>query len=215
MWFDRLLQGILDTLLMVGVSSLIALLAGIPLAVILVTSGKGGIYEAPNLNRALGAFVNLFRSIPFLILMVALIPFTRLIVGTTYGVWAAVVPLTIAATPFFARIAEVSLREVDHGLIEAAQAMGCQPRHIIWNVLLPEARPGIVAGFTITLVTMINSSAMAGAIGAGGLGDLAYRYGYQRFDTQVMLTVIILLVALVTLIQFGGDRLARWLNKRL
>ena len=146
MWFDRLLQGFIDTFLMVGVSSLIALLVGIPMAVILVTSDKGGIYEAPVLNRALGAFVNLFRSIPFLILMVALIPFTRLIVGTTYGVWAAVVPLTIAATPFFARIAEVSLREVDHGLIEAAQAMGCRRWHIVWHVLLPEALPGIVGG---------------------------------------------------------------------
>jgi D-methionine transport system permease protein len=144
MWFDRLLQGLLDTLLMVGVSSLIALL-GVPMAVLLVTSDKGG-FEAPALNRALGAFVNLFRSIPFLILMVALIPFTRLVVGTTYGVWAAVVPLTIAATPFFARIAEVSLREVDHGLIEAAQAMGCRRWHIVWHVLLPEALPGIVGG---------------------------------------------------------------------
>ncbi|YCH23895.1 ABC transporter permease [Pseudomonas sp. D1-3] len=212
--FERLWQGLLDTLLMVGVSSLLALLAGIPLAVFLVTSSKGGIFQAPRLNRVLGAIVNLFRSIPFLILMVALIPFTRLVVGTTYGVWAAVVPLTIAATPFFARIAEVSLREVDHGLIEAAQAMGCRHRHIVWHVLLPEALPGIVGGFTITLVTMINSSAMAGAIGAGGLGDLAYRYGYQRFDTQVMLTVIVVLVVMVSLIQFGGDRLAQRLNKR-
>jgi D-methionine transport system permease protein len=211
---ERLWQGLLDTLLMVGVSSLLALLAGIPLAVFLVTSGRGGLFEAPRLNRLLGAIVNLFRSVPFLILMVALIPFTRLVVGTTYGVWAAVVPLTIAATPFFARIAEVSLREVDLGLIEAAQAMGCRRRHIIWHVLLPEALPGIVGGFTITLVTMINSSAMAGAIGAGGLGDLAYRYGYQRFDTQVMLTVIVLLVAMVSLIQLGGDRLAGRLNKR-
>lgn len=214
MWFDRLLQGALDTLLMVGVSSLIALPVGVVMAVVLVTSDRGGIYQAPALNRVLGAFVNLFRSVPFLILMVALIPFTRLIVGTTYGVWAAVVPLTIAATPFFARIAEISLREVDHGLIEAAQAMGCRRWHIVWHVLLPEARPGIVAGFTITVVTMINSSAMAGAIGAGGLGDIAYRYGYQRFDSQIMLTVIVLLVALVTLIQFSGDRLARVLNKR-
>lgn len=211
---DRLWQGLLDTLLMVGVSSLLALLAGIPLAVFLVTSSKGGIFEAPRLNQVLGAIVNLFRSIPFLILMVALIPFTRLIVGTTYGVWAAVVPLTIAATPFFARIAEVSLREVDHGLIEAAQAMGCRRWHIVWHVLLPEALPGIVGGVTITLVTMINSSAMAGAIGAGGLGDLAYRYGYQRFDSQVMLTVIVALVVLVSLIQLSGDRLAKRLNKR-
>ena len=199
---------------MVGVSSLIALIVGIPLAVFLVTSDKGGMFEAVRLNKLIGSVVNLFRSIPFLILMVALIPFTRLIVGTTYGVWAAVVPLAIAATPFFARIAEVSLREVDHGLIEAAQAMGCQRRHIVWHVLLPEALPGIVGGFTITLVTMINSSAMAGAIGAGGLGDLAYRYGYQRFDVSVMLTVIIGLVLLVTLIQFGGDRLAKALNHR-
>jgi D-methionine transport system permease protein len=211
---ERLWQGLLDTLLMVGVSSLLALLAGIPLAVFLVTSGRGSLFEAPRLNRLLGAIVNLFRSVPFLILMVALIPFTRLLVGTTYGVWAAVVPLTIAATPFFARIAEVSLREVDLGLIEAAQAMGCRRRHIIWHVLLPEALPGIVGGFTITMVTMINSSAMAGAIGAGGLGDLAYRYGYQRFDTQVMLTVIVVLVAMVSLIQLGGDRLAGRLNKR-
>ena len=201
--FERLWQGLLDTLLMVGVSSLLALLAGIPLAVFLVTSSKGGIFEAPRLNRVLGAIVNLFRSVPFLILMVALIPFTRLVVGTTYGVWAAVVPLTLAATPFFARIAEVSLREVDHGLIEAAQAMGCRRRHIVWHVLLPEALPGIVGGFTITLVTMINSSAMAGAIGAGGLGDLAYRYGYQRFDTQVMLTVIVVLVVMGALIATG------------
>ncbi|WP_060482974.1 methionine ABC transporter permease [Pseudomonas sp. NBRC 111119] len=214
MWFDRLLQGLLDTLLMVGVSSLIALLAGVPMAVLLVTSDKGGIFAAPTLNRVLGAFVNLFRSIPFLILMVALIPFTRMVVGTTYGVWAAVVPLTIAATPFFARMAEVSLREVDHGLVEAAQAMGCRRWHIVWHVLLPEALPGIVGGFTITLVTLINSSAMAGAIGAGGLGDIAYRYGYQRFDSQIMLTVIAMLVALVALIQLGGDRLARGLNKR-
>ncbi|WP_312270849.1 methionine ABC transporter permease [Pseudomonas sp.] len=211
---DRLWQGLLDTLLMVGVSSLIALIAGIPLAVFLVTSDKGGMFGAVRLNKLIGSVVNLFRSIPFLILMVALIPFTRLIVGTTYGVWAAVVPLAIAATPFFARIAEVSLREVDHGLIEAAQAMGCRRRHIVWHVLLPEALPGIVGGFTITLVTMINSSAMAGAIGAGGLGDLAYRYGYQRFDVSVMLIVIIGLVLLVTLIQFGGDRLAKALNHR-
>ncbi|AUF98442.1 methionine ABC transporter permease [Pseudomonas shirazensis] len=214
MWTERLLQGLWDTLLMVGVSSLVALLLGIPMAVLLVTSDKGGIYQAPLLNRVVGAFVNLFRSIPFLILMVALIPFTRLVVGTTYGVWAAVVPLTIAATPFFARIAEVSLREVDHGLIEAAQAMGCRRWHIVWHVLLPEALPGIVGGFTITVVALINSSAMAGAIGAGGLGDIAYRYGYQRFDSQVMLTVIAMLVVLVAVIQLGGDRLARGLNKR-
>lgn len=211
---ERLWAGFLDTLLMVGVSSLLALILGLPLAILLVVSERGGLYEQVGVQRVLGWLVNLFRSIPFLILMVALIPFTRMIVGTSYGVWAAVVPLTIAAMPFFARIAEVSLREVDHGLVEAAQAMGCRRGHIIRNVLLPEAMPGIVSGFTITLVTMINASAMAGAIGAGGLGDLAYRYGYQRFDTQVMLTVIVVLVALVTLLQFFGDRLSRRLNHR-
>ena len=211
---DRLWQGFIDTLFMVGVSSLLALLIGLPLAVILVVCSRNGLYEAPRIQQVLGWIVNLFRSVPFLILMVALIPFTRLIVGTTYGVWAAVVPLTVAATPFFARIAEVSLREVDHGLVEAAQAMGCKRLHIIWHVLLPEALPGIVSGFTITLVTMINASAMAGAIGAGGLGDLAYRYGYQRFDTQVMFTVIMALVALVTVLQFSGDKLSKRLNHR-
>ena len=211
---DRLWQGLIDTGLMVGVSSLLALILGTPLAVVLVTSGRGGLFEAPALNRLLGGLVNLFRSVPFLILMVALIPFTRLLVGTTYGVWAAVVPLTIAATPFFARIAEVSLREVDHGLIEAAQAMGCRRWHIVWHVLLPEALPGLIGGFTITVVTLINSSAIAGAIGAGGLCDLAYRYGYQRFDTQVMVTVIVVLIVLVTLIQLSGDRLARHFNRR-
>ncbi|MNM94860.1 Methionine import system permease protein MetP [compost metagenome] len=211
---DRLLQGTLDTLLMIGASSLITLLLGIPLALFLVTSTRGGIFEARWANGAIGSVVNVLRSIPFLILMVALIPFTRLIVGTSYGVWAAVVPLSVACTPFFARIAEVSLREVDRGLIEAAQAMGCRRWHIVWHVLLPEALPGIVGGFTITLVTMINSSAMAGAIGAGGLGDIAYRYGYQRFDSQIMLTVIVMLVVLVALIQLGGDRLAKGLNKR-
>ncbi|MNH79214.1 Methionine import system permease protein MetP [compost metagenome] len=134
--------------------------------------------------------------------------------GTSYGVWAAVVPLTIAAIPFFARIAEVSLREVDQGLIEAAQAMGCNRKQIIWHVLLPEALPGIVAGFTVTIVTMINSSAIAGAIGAGGLGDIAYRYGYQRFDMQIMVAVILVLIVLVMLVQATGDALAQQLDKR-
>jgi D-methionine transport system permease protein len=132
----------------------------------------------------------------------------------TIGVWAAVVPLAISATPFFARIAEVSLREVDHGLIEAAQAMGCQRRHIVWHVLLPEALPGIVGGFTITVVSLIGASAIAGAVGAGGLGDLAIRYGYQRFDTVVMVVVIVVLIALVTGVQAAGDRWVRRLRLR-
>ena len=211
---DLLITGTIDTLLMVGVSAFIAFLIGLPLAVIFVITSEHGIYPSKAINQALGWIVNITRSIPFLILMVALIPITRFIVGTSYGVWAAVVPLTLAATPFFARIAEVSLREVDTGLIEAAQAIGCNRKQIIWHVLLPEALPGIVAGFTVTLVTMINSSAIAGAIGAGGLGDIAYRYGYQRFDMQIMLAVILVLVVLVMLVQATGDALSSQLDKR-
>lgn len=211
---DLLMTGTMDTLLMVGVSAFFALLIGLPMAVVLVNTSEHGIYPSKSIHQALGWIVNITRSVPFLILMVALIPLTRFIVGTSYGVWAAVVPLTLAATPFFARIAEVSLREVDHGLIEAAQAMGCNRKQIIWHVLLPEALPGIVAGFTVTLVTMINSSAIAGAIGAGGLGDIAYRYGYQRFDMQIMLAVIFVLVVLVMLVQALGDHLSHVLDKR-
>ena len=211
---DLLITGTIDTLLMVGVSAFFALLIGLPMAVILVNTSEHGIYPSKSINQSLGWMVNMTRSVPFLILRVALIPLTRLIVGTSYGVWAAVVPLTIAATPFFARIAEVSLREVDQGLIEAAQAMGCNRKQILWHVLLPEALPGIVAGFTVTIVTMISSSAIAGAIGAGGLGDIAYRYGYQRFDMQVMLTVILVLIVLVMLVQTTGDNIAKQLDKR-
>ncbi|WP_180123835.1 methionine ABC transporter permease [Acinetobacter sp. YH12097] len=211
---DLLISGTIDTLLMVGVSAFVAFLIGLPLAVVLVCSAEHGIYPSKSLNHTLGWLVNITRSVPFLILMVALIPLTRFIVGTSYGVWAAVVPLTLAATPFFARIAEVSLREVDQGLIEAAQAIGCNRKQIIWHMLLPEALPGIVAGFTVTLVTMINSSAIAGAIGAGGLGDIAYRYGYQRFDMQIMLAVIVVLVAIVMLVQACGDHISNQLDKR-
>ncbi|MCJ2136953.1 ABC transporter permease [Methylobacterium sp. J-026] len=211
---DRLGQACLDTLFMVGVSAGIAVLAGIPLALFLVTSEPGGILPAPKANRVVGTIVNGFRAVPFIVLLVALIPFTRLVTGTTIGIWAAIVPLSVSATPFFARIAEVSLREVDGGLIEAAQSIGCRRRHILLHVLLPEALPGILGGFTITLVAMIGASAMAGAVGAGGLGDVAIRYGYQRFDTTVMAAVIAVLVALVCLVQFAGDRAVRRLRAR-
>lgn len=211
---DRLWQAFQDTVLMVGVSAGIAVLAGIPLAVFLVTSGPGGIFPAPRLNRIVGAVVNGFRAVPFIVLLVALIPLTRLLAGTTIGVWAAIVPLSISATPFFARIAEVSLREVDPGLIEAAQSIGCRRWHIVRHVLLPEALPGIVGGFTITVVSMIGASAMAGAVGAGGLGDVAIRYGYQRFDTTVMLAVITILIVLVSAVQIVGDVTVRRLKAR-
>jgi len=207
-------KAFLDTLAMVSVSAAIVWFAGVALAVVLVTTDRGAIFAAPTLNRVLGTVINAFRATPFIILLVALIPLTRLITGTTIGVWAAVVPITLSATPFFARIAEVSLREVGGGVIEAAQALGCERRHIVFNVLLPEALPGIIGGFTVTLVAMIGASAMAGAIGAGGLGDLAIRYGYQRYDTQVMAVVIAILVVLVCGIQFIGDRYVRHLRAR-
>ena len=211
---DRLWQAAFDTLFMVGVSASVAVAAGIPLALFLVTSGAGGIFPAPRANRVVGIVVNGFRAVPFIVLLVALIPFTRLVVGTTIGVWAAIVPLAVSATPFFARIAEVSLREVDPGLIEAAQSIGCRRRHILLHVLLPEALPGIVGGLTITLVSMIGASAVAGAVGAGGLGDVAIRYGYQRFDTTVMSVVIAILIALVCLVQCAGDSAVRRLRAR-
>jgi len=214
MMYERLWQALLDTVLMVGTSALIALAAGIPLAVFLVLAAPGGLIKAPYAQRSLAAVINGFRATPFIVLLVALLPLTRLITGTTIGVWAAVVPLSISATPFFARIAEVSLREVDSGLIEAAQAIGCKRWHIVRHVLLPEALPGIVGGFTITVVSMIGASAMAGAVGAGGLGDMAIRYGYQRFDTTVMVAVIVVLIALVCVVQLSGDAVVRRLKTR-
>jgi len=212
--FERYWQALLDTISMVAVSGGVAFAAGVPLAVLLIVTAPGGFLESPRLNRAVGSVVNGFRATPFIVLLVALIPLTRLVAGTTIGVWAAIVPLSISATPFFARIVEVSLREVDPGLVEAAQAMGCRKWDIVRYVLLPEALPGIIGGFTITLVALIGSSAMAGAVGAGGLGDLAIRYGYQRFDTEVMVFVIAILIALVSIVQFSGDRYVRWLKNR-
>ena len=211
---ERYWDALADTLTMVGVSGGIAFAAGVPLAVLLIVTTPGGFLASPRLHRAVGSVVNGFRATPFIVLLVALIPFTRIVAGTTIGVWAAIVPLAISATPFFARIAEVSLREVDAGLIEAAQAMGCKKWDIVRHVYLPEALPGIIGGFTITLVALISSSAMAGAVGAGGLGDLAIRYGYQRFDTQVMLIVIAMLIVLVTVVQTLGDRYVHWLRSR-
>ena len=203
-----------ESLIMVGTSGFFALIAGIPLAVVLVITSAGGIYEMPRLNRVLGSVINGFRSTPFIILLVALIPLTRLIVGTSIGTWAAIVPLAIAATPYYARIAEVSLRDVDSGLIEAARAMGGNRWTIVREVLVPEALPGLVAGFTVTLVTLVGASAMAGAIGAGGLGDLAIRYGYQRFETSVMIAVVAVLIVLVCGVQWIGDRLVTRLDHR-
>jgi D-methionine transport system permease protein len=204
-----------ETAVMVGASGVLSLLVGLPLGLLLVATDDNGIWERRALNRIVGTVVNALRSTPFIILLVALIPFTRLIVGTTIGTVAAVVPLTIAATPYYARVAEMSLREVDPGLIEAVRSLGATRWQIVREVLVPEALPGLVSGFTVTLVTLIGASAMAGAVGAGGLGDLAIRYGYQRFETSIMVGVIVVLIVIVSSIQIGGDQIARRLNRRL
>jgi len=209
-----LVKALWETTYMVAISSLIAALAGIPLGVVLVTTDKGHILENLPLNRILGSIVNAARSTPFIILMVAIIPLTRIIVGTSIGTDAAIVPLSIAAIPFVGRLVETSLKEVEYGVIEAAQAMGATPWQIIIKVLLPEAMPSIAMGLTITVISLIGYSAMAGAIGGGGLGDLAIRYGYQRFRADIMLATVVILIAQVQLVQSAGDYFARRLNKK-
>jgi len=209
-----LFDGLLETLVMVGVSGGIGALFGIPLGVILILTDRGGILQNLAVNRVLGLIINAARSTPFIILMVAIIPFTRLVAGTSIGTAAAIVPLTIAAIPFIARLVETALREVPSGLIEAADAMGATPLQIVIKVLLPEALPGIVAGLTITFVSLIGYSAMAGAVGGGGLGDIGIRYGYQRFLPEVMLAVVLVLIVFVQGVQSAGDRLVRKLSHR-
>lgn len=205
---------LLETLWMVGVSGAIGTALGLPLGVLLVITDQYGLLQNRPLNRVLGVFANAVRSTPFIILLVAVIPLTRWIVGTSIGTGAAIVPLSIAAIPFVARLVESALREVDRGLVEALQSMGATPWQIIRTVLIPEALPGIIAGLTITLVSLIGHSAMAGAVGGGGLGDLGIRYGYQRFLPEVMALVVIVLIVLVQLIQSIGDRVAQRLSHR-
>ncbi|MDY7552710.1 ABC transporter permease [Pseudomonas veronii] len=203
-----------ETLYMVLLAGLFTLLIGLPLGVLLFISRAGGQFPLPRLNRALGAVINLGRSLPFVVMLIALIPLTRLIVGTTLGSTAAVVPITIGAFPFFARIVETALDDVDKGRIEAIVAMGGDIRHVIFKVLLPEALPALVAGVTLTLVMLIGFSSMAGVIGGGGLGDLAIRYGYQRFNNQIMVVTVVVLVVLVQGVQSLGDRCVRSLAHR-
>ncbi len=211
---NLLLKSLGETLYMLGVSALIAALVGIPLGILLVVTEKGGILACPAFNKPLSFVVNVVRSIPFIILMVAIIPLTRLIAGTSIGTTAAIVPLTIAAIPYTARMVETSIREIPSGLIEAAESMGATPLQIIWKVFIPEALPAIIETMTVVIVTLIGSSAMAGTIGGGGLGDLAIRYGYQRFQADVMIATIVVLVVIVQAIQFIGSRLARKADKR-
>ena len=209
-----LFKATLDTLHMVAVSGVLGTLIGLPMGVLLAVTGRGELLQNLTFNRIAGAVVNVTRSTPFIILVVAIIPFTRLVAGTSIGTAAAIVPLTVAAIPFIARIVEGAVREVDRGLIEAAQAMGATPFQIIRKVLLPEAMSGIALGLTLAAVSLIGYSAMVGAVGGGGLGDLGIRYGYQRFLPEVMLAVVVILVVLVQIVQSAGDALARRFNKR-
>ncbi|MBR0062078.1 MAG: ABC transporter permease [Selenomonadaceae bacterium] len=203
-----------ETIYMVIVSMAIASAIGVPLGVLLHTTAKGQILENLFLNQTIGSIVNAVRSIPFIILMVAIIPLTRFLVGSAIGTTAAIVPLVIASIPFIGRQVETSLKEVPAGLVEAALAMGATPAQIITKVLLPEAMPSIVAQLTTVIIALVGESAMAGAIGGGGLGDLAIRYGYQRFRPEVMLATVVVLIVLVQLVQFIGNTLAKRLDKR-
>jgi len=211
---ELLVDSLGQTIVMVFTSGFIGFAIGIPLGVLLHLSKKGGLLENTALNKSLGIVVNIGRSIPFIILLVALIPITRFIVGSSIGTAAAIVPLTIGAIPFIARLVEGALLEVPPGLVEAAQAMGAKPIQIINKVLLPEALPGIINAVTITLVTLVGYSAMAGTVGGGGLGDVGIRYGYQRFDATVMMITIVILVLLVQLIQSVGDYLVKRVDHR-
>jgi D-methionine transport system permease protein len=203
-----------ETTYMVAISLTISLIAGLPLGIILFVTDKGLLFENVYIKHAAGLLVNLIRSVPFIILLVALLPLTQLITGTTIGPKAASVSLSVAAIPFFARLIETSLREIDKGVIEAAIAVGASPWMIIREVLLPEAKPGIIQAITITAISLIGYSAMAGIVGGGGIGDFAIRFGYYRYDNTIMITTVLLLIVIVQLLQLVGDRIARTVNKR-
>lgn len=212
--FELLIPSLLETLYMVGISAILTILLGLPLGIILVVTEKNHILPFPKLNKVLSTIVNIIRSFPAIILIILIIPFTRLIVGTSIGTTAAIVPLVVAATPFFARVVETSLKEVDLGIIEASISMGATPLQIITKVLLPEAMSSLVLGITITLINILGFSAITGIVGGGGLGDLAIRYGYHRFKTNVLIASVIVLIVIVQLVQISGNSLAKVLNKK-
>jgi len=213
-WLPRLWQESLTTIYMVGVSTLFTVLLGLPLGVVLTLTDERGLAPHLVLNRVMGFIVNLARSLPFIILLVVIIPFTRALVGTSIGPTATIVPLTLAAVPFFARVVESTLREVPRGLIEAAQSMGSSNWQTVSKVLIPESLPGLILGIALTLISLVGYSAMAGAVGGGGLGDLAIRYGYQRYETEVMVVTVVLLLILVQGVQWLGDHLAANVSKK-
>ncbi|GGH90695.1 methionine ABC transporter permease [Pseudomonas fluvialis] len=212
-WYEIGLAS-LDTLLMLGGSLLFTVLLGLPLGVLLFLCGPRQLFDNRGLYALLSLLVNVLRSLPFIILLIVMIPLTLLLTGTSLGVAGAIPPLVAGATPFFARLVETALREVDRGIIEATQAMGASTRQIIFRALLPEARPGIIAAITVTAITLVSYTAMAGVVGAGGLGDLAIRFGYQRFQTDVMLVTVVLMLLLVQLLQSLGDRLVQHYSRK-
>ncbi len=211
--FDLLIPSLLETLYMVAVSTFFTILMGLPLGIVLVVTEKNNILPFPRLNKVLSTIINVIRSVPAIILIISIVPFTRLIVGTSIGTTAAIVPLVVAATPFFARVVETALREIDWGIIEASISMGATPFQIIAKVLIPEAVSSLVLGITITLINILGYSAIAGIVGGGGLGDLAIRYGYHRFKTNVLIASVISLIVIVQVTQFIGNNLAKILRK--
>ncbi|MFB7374582.1 methionine ABC transporter permease [Streptomyces sp. NPDC056222] len=207
-------QGTVDTLYMVLWATVVTVLGGLPLGILLVLTDKGGLLQNTVVNKVVGVIVNIGRSLPFIILLIALIPFTTFVVGTFIGPTAMIVPLAIGAIPFFARLVETAIREVDHGLVEAVQSMGGSVPTIVRKVLLPQALPSLVSAITTTVIVLIGYSAMAGAVGGEGLGSKAITYGYQRFDTQFMLVTVVVLIAIVTVVQLIGDLAVRLLARR-
>ncbi|CAM5574207.1 ABC transporter permease [Streptomyces spiroverticillatus] len=207
-------QGIIDTLYMVLWATIVSVLGGLPLGLLLVLTDKGGLLQNAVVNKVVGVIVNIGRSLPFIVLLIALIPFTTLVVGTFIGPSAMVVPLAIGAIPFFARLVETAVREVDHGLVEAAQAMGGGVPTVVFKVLLPQALPTLISAVTTTVIVLVGYSAMAGAVGGGGLGSVAVNYGYNRFETNFMLITVAVLIVLVTVVQLIGDGAVRLLARR-
>ncbi|MFC7517531.1 methionine ABC transporter permease [Herbaspirillum sp. GCM10030257] len=212
-WAD-IAQATLDTLTMTGFSLVFTVLLGLPLGVLLFLTGRGQLLEQPGVYTALSLVVNVLRSLPFIILLIVMIPVTLVLVGTSLGVEGTIPPLVVGTTPFFARLVENVLREVDRGVIEACQAMGAKTHQIVLQALLPEALPGLLAAVTVTTIALVSYAAMSGVVGGGGLGDLALRYGYQRFQTDVMIVTVSILVVLVQLLQAGGDRLVRKFTRK-
>jgi D-methionine transport system permease protein len=213
--FDMLKLGIWETLFMTFTSSFFSYLIGIPLGIILIVTDKDGIYPIPWFQRILGLIINLLRSVPFIILLIMVIPITKIVVGTTLGAKAVIPPLVIASAPYVARVVESSFKEVDAGVIEAAKSMGASTFQIIWKVLLPEAKPSLLVGAALSVTTILSYSAMSGFVGGGGLGDIAIKYGYYRYQTGMMFATVVILVIIVQIIQEAGMKLSRVSDKRI